>query len=203
MFTVYKHICPNGKVYIGITSKPLKERWQNGKAYKSNAHFWNAITKYGWDNIKHEILFEGLTKEEAEQKEIALIAQHKSNLPERGYNRSTGGECSAKGCKWSEEHNKKTSDTLKGHFVSEATREKIKRARRLQKTIINPPVLRGSKNPKAKQIIQKDIFGETIAIYETVRLAAQCVGVCHQSISDCCRGKLKSVKGFVFCYAWR
>ena len=144
-----------------------------------------------------------MTKEEAAQKEIDLIAQYKSNMPENGYNRSSGGECSAKGCKWSFEHNKKTSEALKGHVVSEVTKNKIKQARGLQKIVVNPPVMRGSKNPKAKQIIQKDIFGKTIAIYETVKLAAQSVGACHQSISDCCRGKLKSVRGFVFCYATR
>lgn len=201
MFTVYKHACPNGKVYIGITSKPVKERWQNGKAYRENRHFYFAIDKYGWENIRHEILFEGLTKEEAEKKEIELIAQYKSNLSQYGYNKSTGGECSSKGVVQTDEQKRKKSLSLRGHFVSDATKEKIRIARKAQKVVVNPPVMKGAKNPKAKRIIQKNINGETVAIHETVSDAAKYVGACHQSISDCCNGKLKTVKGFVFCYA--
>ena len=91
-YTVYKHIAPNGKVYIGITSQSLKQRWKrNGTGYKTNEHFYRAILKYSWDNIKHEILFENLTKEEAEQKEIELIAFYKSNNFNYGYNIENGG----------------------------------------------------------------------------------------------------------------
>ena len=53
-YTVYKHTSPNGKVYIGITCKPTKARWKNGKGYKNNDYFYNAILKYGWENFSHE-----------------------------------------------------------------------------------------------------------------------------------------------------
>ena len=33
-YTVYMHICPNGKRYIGITKLKPQERWGNGKSYK-------------------------------------------------------------------------------------------------------------------------------------------------------------------------
>ena len=61
-YSVYKHICPNGKVYIGITMQNPKKRWKNGAGYKNNKYFWNSIVKYGWDNICHDILYENLTK---------------------------------------------------------------------------------------------------------------------------------------------
>lgn len=93
-YSVYMHTCPNGKVYIGITSiNPLK-RWKNGQGYYKNDHFFKAIKNYGWDNIKHEILFVNLTEEEACQKEIELIASYNSNNPNYGYNNTIGG----KGC---------------------------------------------------------------------------------------------------------
>lgn len=63
-YTVYKHTSPNGKVYIGITKLSVERRWQEGKNYKTSNHFNNAIKKYGWDNIKHEILFTGLSRSE-------------------------------------------------------------------------------------------------------------------------------------------
>ena len=34
MYTVYKHTCQNGKVYIGITSLDVKTRWgKDGKQW--------------------------------------------------------------------------------------------------------------------------------------------------------------------------
>ena len=90
-YTVYMHICPNNKKYIGITKLKPKDRWKNGKSYKTQQLFFRAIQKYGWDNIKHEILFSNLTKEEAEQKEIELIALYKSNQREYRYNVENGG----------------------------------------------------------------------------------------------------------------
>lgn len=56
-FTIYKHICPNGKVYIGQTSLNPESRWQKGRHYKGSPYFYNAILKYGWDNIEHIILW--------------------------------------------------------------------------------------------------------------------------------------------------
>lgn len=104
-FSVYKHVSPNGKIYIGITSQPVNRRWRNGEGYRQNEHFSNAIRKYGWQNIEHEILYTGLGKAEAEQKEIGLIALYKSDNPQFGYNIEAGGN---------------------HHFVSEITKEKIR-----------------------------------------------------------------------------
>lgn len=92
-YVVYKHTLPNKKVYIGITKQNPKTRWQNGYGYKGNILFFRAIKKYGWENIKHTILFQELTKTQAEQKEIDLIKQYKSNNPEFGYNIENGGNC--------------------------------------------------------------------------------------------------------------
>ena len=65
-YTLYKHTTPSNKVYIGITSMKVKKRWCGGRGYRHNPHFYKAILKYGWGNIKHEILLTGLTKEKAE-----------------------------------------------------------------------------------------------------------------------------------------
>lgn len=198
MYCVYKHTCPNGKVYIGITGKNPLERWKGGHGYSNNKHFTNAINKYGWENIKHEILFDGLTKQEAEQKEIELIATHNSSKTECGYNQSTGGENSAAGCKWTQEHKTKTSKSLQGHFVSQSTKEKIRAARTKQTNVKNPPTLFGSKNFKSRKVCLRN--ENAVLHFNTVREAAAQIGVCHQSVSDCCRGKLKTVKGYCCFY---
>lgn len=88
-YIVYKHTFPNGKVYIGITSQTMEKRFENGRGYKKCPKMHNAILKYGWGNVEHEMLYSGLSKEEAEQKEIELIAYYGS--VENGYNTDHGG----------------------------------------------------------------------------------------------------------------
>lgn len=90
-YIVYIHTTPNGKRYVGITSQKPTARFQNGLGYKKSLRFYGAIQKYGWENIRHNILFENLSKEEAEKKEIELIALYKSNNRKYGYNIANGG----------------------------------------------------------------------------------------------------------------
>mgnify|MGYP002514545584 CR=1 FL=1 len=77
-FCVYIHTFPNKKVYIGITCQKPKWRWQNGNGYKFNVKLSNAIKKYGWNNISHDIIFSGLNEKEAKQKEVYLISKFNS-----------------------------------------------------------------------------------------------------------------------------
>ena len=96
-FVVYEHLFPNGKRYIGITSKIPKNRWENGNGYSKEHQnvMYNAIQKYGWNNIQHNILFENLSFEEAKQIEIELIAKYHTFIHDplcNGYNMTLGGE---------------------------------------------------------------------------------------------------------------
>lgn len=120
-YCVYMHITPNGKRYIGITSLCVDRRWENGSGYRSQV-FYRAIKKYGWDNIKHIVLFENLTKDEAEKKETELIKKYNSNNPKFGYNRNEGGQL---GCKHTEETKKKMSISQKKRFEREEERERL------------------------------------------------------------------------------
>lgn len=92
-FSLYMHTAPNGKVYIGITGRKPEARWgEGGCGYKSNVLFWRAIQKYGWENIKHEVLCSGLSREEASSREVEYIERYNSNNPSYGYNCTSGGE---------------------------------------------------------------------------------------------------------------
>ncbi len=108
-YIVYVHTTPVGKKYVGITCNRPAERWKRGRGYESQL-FYNAVEKYGWDNIRHEILFENLTKEEAEKKEIELIASYKSNDRRYGYNIDNGGNANRK---LSDETKRKISEKIK------------------------------------------------------------------------------------------
>ena len=74
-----------------------------------------AILKHGWNNFDHEILFEGLTKEEADEKEKELIDFYDSRNPEKGYNTREGGSNGP----LSEEAKEKLRETMTGRYDGE------------------------------------------------------------------------------------
>ena len=75
MYTVYVHIFPNGKRYVGLTSQNVEKRWLRGGGYVDQNYVFKAIKKYGWDNIEHVIWCSGLSKAEASDLERELIAR--------------------------------------------------------------------------------------------------------------------------------
>ena len=131
-FTIYCHISPSNKMYIGITSSKPKYRWHRG--YDHNPHFQSAINKYGWDSFQHTILAEHLSKDWACKLEQILIRDLKLQDPQFGYNMSSGGDCSSFGChrpgrKHPEETKRKMSETRRGKSLSAEHREKIRQAK--------------------------------------------------------------------------
>jgi len=98
-YIVYMYTFPNGKRYVGKTSRTLRIRqghnWEN---YDECPALFNAIHKYGIENIKQEILVEGMmTKDESSEIEKYYIALYKTNCnryrnPEYGYNLTDGGD---------------------------------------------------------------------------------------------------------------
>ncbi len=92
-YSVYQHTFPNGKVYIGITKNNVEERWKSGTGYNTQTLMKRAIKKYGWDNVKHEVIETNLTHDEACKREEYYIKLFKSNNKEYGYNATSGGDC--------------------------------------------------------------------------------------------------------------
>ena len=74
---VYKHILPNAMYYPGMSKQQPSKRWQPS-GYKGKS-LYPYIEEFGWDNIEHVIVADGLTKEEAEQLENQLIQEGKRN----------------------------------------------------------------------------------------------------------------------------
>ena len=63
-YVVYQHVTPDGLYYFGQTQN-VERRWsKNGAGYKGTA-LYPYIEKYGWDNIKHIVLFRDQTRENA------------------------------------------------------------------------------------------------------------------------------------------
>lgn len=223
-YCVYKHTCPNGKVYIGITGQNPLSRWNKGNGYMDNEHFFRAITKYGWDNIQHEILFEGLTKEEACAREKELIKAYKSNISKYGYNKSSGGESPAEGAVFSEEARKKLSAVHKGVPFTEEHKNKIRighigkchteetkrkislskqgQLKGISKTEVHKRKIReaqiGEKNHAAKPVIQYDCSGHIIMRYGSIKEAQRITGCSASNIARCCKGIMQTANGFIW-----
>ncbi len=217
VYMVYQHIFPNGKRYIGVTRTKVEKRWgHNGYNYKSQL-VGRAISKYGWDNIKHEIFCVCETKEQAERVERFLVSYYDTMNPKHGYNVLPGGDVAvndatpemryklgngSRGRRHTEEEKQKISEGVKRRFrrpesngcfgkkASEEAREKMRKAHECIARAVNCYT----------------ISGEFIARYRTINEAAQSVGggggvVC--AISRCCRHlpKYKTAKGYVWEYA--
>lgn len=90
IYLVYKHTCPEGKSYIGITDN-YEQRCESHQQFTSGCPAFNAaILKHGWSHFTHEILLSGLTLMEALYIEVLMIRHHNTRLP-NGYNMSPGG----------------------------------------------------------------------------------------------------------------
>lgn len=131
-YKVYKHTFPNGKVYIGLTSQEPKKRWgSDGNGYYGQKYIYRAIKKYGWKNIKHEILFDNLSRKESEYKERFLISLYQSNKRQYGYNIDNGGSGAGR---LSEETKEKIREARSRQIISEETKQKL-RAKNLGKKL--------------------------------------------------------------------
>ena len=216
MYTVYQHIFPNGKRYIGVTRTDVKKRWgYNGYNYKTQI-VGRAIEKYGWDNIKHEIFCVCANKEQAERVERFLVDYFKTTNPQHGYNVLPGGDVAVNDA--TPEMRYKLGNGNRGKPHTEEQKRKISEG---CKRAFNRPESNGcigkkaSEETKAKMRKAHEDFarpvncytkdGEFVAQYRTINEAALAIGsvgfTC--AISRCCRHipKYKTAKGFVWEYA--
>lgn len=70
-YKVYRHVCPDGMIYVGVTSTKLNERWR--PSHYKDISLYSYIEKFGWDNIKHEVIYTCDDREEALEIEDEMI----------------------------------------------------------------------------------------------------------------------------------
>lgn len=206
----------NGKVYIGQTIQSLKKRWSkhcnDKKACCRLLH--NAIQKYGKENFEITVIDHAHSREELDNKEIFWIDFYDSMNPEKGYNLLGGGN---KNHIVSEETKRKLSKAGKGRKLSNEQKKKLRESKlgkhrsqeiieKMRNTKIRLGVHKGEKNysfgrfgkdSAVARVVLNITLGEK---YDSIRLAAQSVGVKDGSIiTKCCKGKRKTAYG----YEWR
>lgn len=185
-WSVYKHTSPNGKIYIGITSRNCIDRWANGKGYKNNKHFFSAILKYGWDNFVHEIVATNLSKKEAQDLEVSLIEKYSSNHPSFGYNNSAGGE-GKNGFVPTTETRNKIRKKLKGTHRPDEVRRKL--------SLSHTGKHLSDKHKERIRASCKNINGKAVLcvttgiLYPSASIASTRTGISRSGITACCRGE--------------
>ena len=205
-YIVYKHTCPNGKVYIGITCQPIAKRFSNGYGYKRQTHFYNAILKYGWDNIKHEIMFDGLTKEYAEQKEIELISAYKSNDKLSQITRKLVQKAKSKK-PLSDETKEKIRAAMTGRVLSDEWKHKIsvgnkgKTRGNGRVTSYDTKIKQRNNNTKKIAVSQYDKNGVYIKSYPSMMESERQLNISNSKICAVCKGKRMTAGGYVWRYA--
>lgn len=189
-FSVYMHVFPNGKVYIGITSMKTYKRWDGGHGYKAQSLIWNAIVKYGWKNVRHFVIESGLTKDEANAIERELIHRYRSNDRKYGYNIENGGNANGK---VSESTKQKLSKSKSGEnnpfYGKHLTEEHKRKIRETRKHLDIQPV---NKRPV--------LCVETGVIYESTAQATKELGIHNYGIRRVCYGERKTAGGYHWKY---
>lgn len=181
-YYVYKHTTPNGKVYVGITRQLPHIRWKNGLGYLNNKHFIQAIKKYGWESIEHEIVASGLSKESAEELERKLIKEFQSDNREFGYNHLSGGNVSNGGWHHTEEAKRKIAISSAGRKLT-------------QKQI------RAIVDSHIKGVRSYDLNGNFLKAYKSLTDAEHDTGIDNSNITACCKRKYGSIGGYIFRYS--
>ena len=192
IYRVYMHINKiNQKIYIGQTKEEnINKRWgNNGIGYKTQTRFWRAIQKYGWDNFDHFIITDWITKDKANDIEIALISLFNSTNKNYGYNVSQGGD-GATGVACSEEKKELLSKMFSGQgnpFFGCKHTEDVRQILREMRSI---------------PVVQLDMNGTFIAEYQCATDAGREVNIDVGSILKCCAETehYKSSGGYLWMY---
>jgi GIY-YIG catalytic domain./NUMOD3 motif. len=176
-YDVYLLTFPDGMRYVGMTSRSVEERWENGNGYRNNVRLAKAIKEVGFENIKKEHFAYALNRGSAERIETGLIEHFDCANPEKGYNRAKGA-LNERGWHLSDETKRKLSATLTGRKLSEETRKRMSEAH------------------EKKRVVCID----TGEIFNGVREAATCKEISPSGIVRACKGKQQKTAGYKWAY---
>lgn len=92
---IYKYTSPEGKSYIGQTTRPTVRRYEHWRQASPdwNCLFHEAIDKFGWENFSYEELCtmkcknQIVLKRQLRLEEARMITKYNTKYP-NGYNKS-------------------------------------------------------------------------------------------------------------------
>lgn len=211
----------NNKIYIG-QAVDIEKRWRDHRRdltnrRNENRHFINAWYKYGEENFKFTILLE-CKESDLNMYEEYYIFELMTYDPRVGYNKNYGGDSgrpteeakrkmseSKKGRHHSEEHKRKLSESRKGEksywygkHLSEETKRKLSESKKGEKhPMYGKQLSEETKRKLSKPVVQIDLItSKIVRVWESATEAGRQDGFTSTNISACCRGKLKTHKGY-------
>lgn len=219
----------NGKKYIGITSRSIKERITQHIRESKNINcetyhtpFKRAIRKYGIENFDVEILEENLTSTEASEKEKYYIEKFNTYIKyanSNGYNSTIGGELTIScpkdkvvqldkytGQKINIYNSVADAEFLNGRGVKECVHKTSQTANgycwiyEKEYLTMTDKDLYDFVNSTCNRIIQFDLDGNILKIYDGPTEAANELNTSQGNISMVLAKKRCSCNNFVFMY---
>lgn len=171
----------NGKRYIG-QSHNIEARWRREKGHYPalNDHILRAFKHYGIENFAFEVLCE-CRENELSELERFIIAELETYNPEKGYNKTFGGD----GCAPTAETRLKMSESAKGKVISAEARKKISEHHKGRK-----------KSPDTLRRMSESQKGHAVSIETRRKMSINATG---RPVSDATRQKLSAAfKGRVY-----
>jgi hypothetical protein len=204
---IYKIVNKETKqMYIGQTIQNLEDRWKDHFKPNSNCRYLkNAIKKYGIDTFDFKLICVCFD-EDLNKFEIDYIEKYNTLVP-NGYNLRKGGNSG----KQHEETKRKISETLKnkvdrvyskpqlGKPHTDETKRKISDSLKGKK-MSKETKENMSKSRKKYKVLQFSIDGKLLNTFNGCSEAAKSINGHKTNISQCCNGKISSVKNFVWKY---
>lgn len=209
MAYVYRHIRldKNEPFYIGIGKS--QSDFERAYSSKNRNVYWNNIVNF--TEYRVEIMLQDISWEEACEKEIEFINLYKKNTQNGSLcNIANGGN----GGYLSNEVNEKRKQSLKGHILTQETKNKIgikakgrkvSEETRLKMSLIHKKnktgfwlESKGHKNGKAFKVYQYSIDGVFLKEWDCAKYAIDFYHLNRTSITDCLKGRQKTSGGFIW-----
>ena len=191
------NVLPGGNV---ATNKPTKEmRYKLGNGWRGKQH-----TPEQCEKIRNSMLGQRAGekhhlygKRMSEETRIKMSESHIKRWDNPELKRQRGEMIKSL---WEDEayrkkqHNSRVGRTSpnKGKTVSEETKQKI--------SVANKGKWIGDKSPCSIKIGQYSLNDELIGVFASQMEAERATGLYHSNIAKCCKGKVKTVGGFVWKY---
>ena len=214
---------PNGKSYIGQTTRPIQKRFEQHQKSSRCIALYNAIQKYGWDNFEKD--YYECPDEDLDFDEELLVREMETMVP-GGYNLKEGGGSRGKMSEESKQKNRyshigkkhtnqtkqKMSEAQRGKTLSKEHKQKISESMSGEKHPMygktpseetrqkRNDALRGDKNNRSKRTYQYDLEGNYIRSFGSCGEAGLYIKKPTSKISLCACGKRKSAYGFIWSY---